>query len=86
LSNFRSLNYLFIPVIKEENFVAQIYAEPVEEGVLIYSIAGAQVSDFVASKIHMPSAIRKRLEVIIAWVVDGISAKSANETTTNAQS
>ncbi|MDR0624721.1 MAG: hypothetical protein LBG10_09890 [Treponema sp.] len=73
LSNYRNLTYLFFPVIKEEKFIAQLYFEPITEGVLVYSIAGADVSDFVASKIDMPSAIAKRLAVIISWVVDGIS-------------
>jgi hypothetical protein len=74
LGNFRSLSYLFIPVIKEENFFARLYFEPLSEGILVYSVAGAEVSDFVASRIDMPSAIRKRLEVITGWVVDGIRA------------
>jgi hypothetical protein len=73
LSNFRSLTYLFIPVIKEDNFVTQMYFEPIAEGVLVYSIAGADVSDFIASRIDIPSAIRKRLEVILDWVIDGIT-------------
>ncbi|MDR2259200.1 MAG: hypothetical protein LBE14_08655, partial [Treponema sp.] len=51
LSNYKNLTYLFIPVIKEEKFIAQLYFEPITEGVLVYSIAGADVSDFVASKI-----------------------------------
>jgi hypothetical protein len=76
LSNYKNLTYLFIPVIKEERFIAQLYFEPITEGVLVYSIAGAEVSDFVASKIDMPSAIAKRLAVIISWVVDGIDQKS----------
>jgi hypothetical protein len=76
LSNYKNLTYLFIPVIKEEKFIAQLYFEPITEGVLVYSIAGADVSDFVASKIHMPSAIAKRLAVIISWAVDGISSNS----------
>jgi hypothetical protein len=75
LSNNKNLSYLFIPVIKEEKFVAQLYFESVTEGVLVYGIAGAEVSDFVSSKIDMPSAIAKRLAVIISWVVDGISAQ-----------
>ena len=74
LSNFRSLTYLFVPVIREDKFVAQLYFEPINEGVLIYSIAGADVSDFIASRTDIPSAIQKRLEVIIQWVVDGISS------------
>ncbi|MDR3341932.1 MAG: hypothetical protein LBT14_03935 [Treponema sp.] len=72
LSNFKSLSYLFIPVIKEGKFITQLYFEPLAEGVLVYSIAGADVSDFVASQVDIPSAIRKRLEVIIDWVVEGI--------------
>jgi hypothetical protein len=72
LSNNRNLNYLFIPVIKEGKFTAQLYIEPIQEGVLIYSIAGADVSDFISSKIDIPSAISKRLAVIISWVTEGI--------------
>ena len=72
LSNFKTLSYLFIPVIKEGKFIAQLYFEPLAEGVLVYGIAGADVSDFIASQIHIPSAIQKRLEVIIQWVVEGI--------------
>ena len=72
LANNRNLTYLFIPVIKEEKFTIRIYFEPVQEGVLLYSIAGVDVSDFVANRIDMPSAIAKRLRVIISWVADGL--------------
>ena len=73
LSNFRNLTYFLIPVIREGKFTAQLYFEPINEGVLIYSIAGADVSDFVASRVHMGSAIAKRLAVIISWAAEGIS-------------
>jgi len=72
LSNFRNMTYLFVPVIREEKFIAQLYFEPIYEGVLIYSIAGADISDFFASRIHVDSAISKRLAVITAWAADGI--------------
>ena len=72
LSNFKNLTYFLIPVIKEGKFNAQLYFEPISEGLLVYSIAGADVSDFISSRIHMNSAIAKRLEVITSWVVDGI--------------
>jgi hypothetical protein len=75
LTNFRNISYLFVPVIKEDNFIAQLYFEPIQEGLLIYSIAGAEISDFVASKIDIDSAITKRLNVIISWAVDGIRKK-----------
>ena len=75
LTNFRNISYLFVPVMKEEKFIAQLYFEPIKEGILIYSIAGADISDFVASKIDIDSAISKRLNVIISWAADGIRKK-----------
>jgi hypothetical protein len=72
LSNTKTINYLLFPVMKEDKFAAQLYLEALDEGVLVYSVAGTEVSDFIASKISMSSAIRKRLEVFIAWVSDGI--------------
>jgi hypothetical protein len=74
LTNYKNLTYL-IPVIIEENFIAQFYFEPIAEGTLIYSIAGAEVSDFISQKTDMPSAIEKRLVVILSWVVDGIKKR-----------
>jgi len=72
LSNFRSMNYMLVPVIREGKFIAQLYFEPIHEGILIYSLAGADISDLVASQIHVDSAISKRLAVITSWAVDGI--------------
>jgi hypothetical protein len=72
MSNYKNLTYLFIPVIREDKFTAQLYFEIINEGVLIYGLAGVDVSDFAASKVDMASAISKRLEVIISWVADGI--------------
>jgi hypothetical protein len=73
LSNNKNVTYFFMPVIREEKFNVQLYFEPITEGILIYALAGADVSDFVASRVDMPSAIGKRLAVIIAWVAEGIS-------------
>lgn len=75
LINFRDISFLFIPVIKKEKFIAQLYFEPVAGGLVIYSVASADVNDFFASKIHVPSAVQKRLEVIQRWVVAGIGIK-----------
>ncbi|MDR0708721.1 MAG: hypothetical protein LBF77_01475 [Spirochaetaceae bacterium] len=72
LSNYRDLTYLLFPVIKAEKFTVRFYFEPLREGILIYSISGADVSDFIASKIDIPSAIQKRLDVIFSWMNDGI--------------
>ena len=73
LSNNKNMTYFLVPVIKEGKFNAQLYFEPISEGILIYGLAGADVSDFVSSKIDMTSAISKRLAVIIGWVEEGIT-------------
>jgi hypothetical protein len=72
MSNFRNISFLFIPVIRRENFIAQLYIEPITEGVLMYSIAGADIPDFLTSKININSAITKRLSVFILWAAGGI--------------
>jgi len=72
LTNYKSLSYLFVPVIKEGNFIALLYFEPIKEGILIYGFAGINISDFFASKISVNSAISKRLGVITSWAADGI--------------
>ena len=73
LTNNKSLMYLLVPVIGEGKFITQLYVEPISEGILIYALAGADVSDFVSSRIDMPSAIGKRLAVIIGWLAEGIT-------------
>jgi len=75
LTNNKNISYFFITVIKEEKFTVQLYFEVISEGILIYSLAGAEVSDFVSSRIDMSSAINKRLAVIISWAAEGIAGK-----------
>jgi len=72
LSNFKTITYLIFTVMKEEKFSAVLYLEPLREGMLVYSVAGADASDFIASKIDIPSAIEKRLAVFIGWIGDGL--------------
>ena len=74
LTNFKTLSYLIFTVMKEEKFSAILYLEPLNEGMLVYSVAGADASDFIASKVHIPSAIEKRLAVFIGWIGDGLKA------------
>jgi hypothetical protein len=75
LTNNKNISYFFITVMKEERFTMQLYFEVISEGVLIYSLAGADVSDFVSSRVDMSSAINKRLSVIISWAAEGIAGR-----------
>jgi hypothetical protein len=75
LSNNRNVTYGIFTVIRSGNFITQFYFEPIDEGILIYVLSGAEVSNFIASKIDIPSAIQKRLAVIIGWAVDGVNGR-----------
>jgi len=75
LTNNKNISYFFITVIKEEKFTVQFYFEVISEGILIYSLAGTEVSDFVSSRIDMASAINKRLAVLISWAAEGIAER-----------
>ena len=72
MTNSRDLTYGLVPVIRAGNFTAQLYFEPITEGMLIYGLAGANVGAIVSSMVSINSAIDKRLAVIIGWVSDGI--------------
>jgi hypothetical protein len=75
LTNFKNISFLFIPVVREEKFIAQLYIEPINEGVLFYIIAGADIADFLTSRINIDAAINKRLSVFISWAAAGIIEK-----------
>ena len=72
LTNYRNITLLLFTVMRAENFSAFLYMEPIEEGMLIYSVAGTNVTDFAASMVDIPSAISKRLLVFVGWVNDGL--------------
>jgi hypothetical protein len=72
LTNFKSINYLFIPVIKTGNLIIQLYIEPLNEGVLIYGLSCVAAANFADKQVDIPSAIQKRLDVIYKWISDNI--------------
>jgi hypothetical protein len=47
--------------------------EPLAEGVLVYSAAAAEVGGFISDMVNVSSAIRKRIEVILGWLIDSIA-------------
>ena len=73
LTNFKNLSYGIIPVIRERRFKAQFYVEPLGEGVLVYCAAAAEVGGFISGMVDISSAVRKRLEVILGWLIDSIA-------------
>lgn len=72
LANHKASTLFFVPVIKSEHFVSRVYLEPIEEGILVYCIAGIKLSGFVERMIDVPSALKKRLDVLIEWALTGL--------------
>ena len=72
ITNFKALTYGPIPVVKEWAMTVMIYIEPVEEGLVLYCLAGSEVSDFIARYVDIPSALNKRMEIFTNWMLDGI--------------
>jgi hypothetical protein len=72
LTNFKNINFIIFPVIKENNFVCKMYFEKVDEGLLAATEATVKVESFAGQNIDAPSAIKKRLDVIIEWILEGL--------------
>jgi hypothetical protein len=72
IQNFKPLTFGPFPVMKAQGFTALFYLEPVEEGLALYCLVGAEVSDFIGRHVNMSSALDKRLDVLIEWLLDGI--------------
>jgi len=72
ITNIKNITYLLFTVLKEDKFTSILYMEPLTEGMLIYSMAAADASDFIANMIDIPSAISKRLLVFLGWIRDGL--------------
>ena len=72
ITNHKASTLLFITVMKREHFVSRIYLEPLEEGVLVYCVACIELAGFVERMIDVPSALKKRLDVLIEWALAGL--------------
>jgi hypothetical protein len=73
ITNTKNITYLLFTVLKEEKFTSILYIEPLIEGMLVYSMAGADASDFISSMIDIPSTISKRLMVFLSWINDNLT-------------
>jgi hypothetical protein len=72
LDNYKTIRYIFFSVMKENDFNCKLYFEQMDEGLLIYTAAGMTVPSFASSMINVSSAMRKRIEVIQGWIIDGL--------------
>jgi hypothetical protein len=72
MTNFTDIRYLLFPIIKTERISINIYLEPVAEGILVYSMSGLYLPDFIASKVNLAPNINIRVSTLINWITDGL--------------
>jgi len=72
ITNFRDVSYSIFKVMKEERFNAIIYLEPIKEGVLIYSVSGLYLPNFIAKRINLTPNMNRRITVLINWITSGL--------------
>jgi hypothetical protein len=75
MTNFRDVSYSIFRVMKVERFSAIIYLEPIKEGVLIYSVSGLYLPNFIAKRINLTPNMNRRITVLLNWVIDGLKSQ-----------
>jgi len=75
MTNFRDVSYSIFKVMKEERFNAIIYLEPIKEGILIYSVSGLYLPNFIAKRINLTPNMNRRITVLINWITSGLRAQ-----------
>ena len=72
LSNFRDVFYSIFRIMKAESFSAIIYLEPVKEGILVYSMSGIYIPNFVANRVNLTPNMNNRITVLVNWITEGL--------------
>jgi hypothetical protein len=72
MTNFTDVRYFLIPIIRAERLSIIIYLEPVQEGVLVYSVSGLYLPSFIADRVNLSPSINRRITVLLSWIVDSL--------------
>jgi len=72
MTNFRDISYSIFRVMKAGRFSAIIYTEPVKEGILIYSVSGLYLPNFIAKRINLTPNMNRRITVLLDWIIEGL--------------
>jgi hypothetical protein len=82
MTNFTDIRYFILPVIRAERFITIIYLEPVEEGILIYSVSGFYLPGFIADRVNLTPNINRRITIFTNWITDGLRKQGSAATST----
>ncbi len=72
MTNFRDVSYYIFRVMKTDRFSALIYLEPIKEGILIYSVSGLYLPNFIAKRVNLTPNMNRRITVLLNWITDGL--------------
>ena len=72
MTNFRDVSYYIFRVMKTDSFSAIIYLEPIKEGILIYSVSGLYLPNFIAKRINLTPNMNRRITVLLNWIIEGL--------------
>lgn len=72
MTNFRDVTYSIFRVMRAERFTAVIYLEPIKEGILIYSVAGLYLPNFIAKRVNLTPNMNRRITVLLNWIISGL--------------
>ncbi|GHU36592.1 hypothetical protein FACS1894172_19590 [Spirochaetia bacterium] len=72
ITNVSAMSFLVLPIIWSGNISIQLYFERVTEGMMVYSIAGAEIAEFFFSMFDVPTMLKNRTRSIMRWVTRGL--------------
>ncbi|MDR2596806.1 MAG: hypothetical protein LBC76_05725 [Treponema sp.] len=72
MTNFRDISYSIFRVMRAERFSAIIYVEPIKEGILIYSVSGLYLPNFIAKRVNLTPNMNRRITVLLDWIIEGL--------------
>ena len=72
MTNFRDIIFSIFPIMQAERVSINLYLEPVKEGILIYSMSGIYLPNFIMDKLNLTNNINNRITVMINWITEGL--------------
>lgn len=79
MTNFRDVTFSLFSIMKAERFSAIIYIEPVKEGILIYSMSGIYLPEFIVSRVNLIPNMNRHVSVLLSWIIEGLERESKRQ-------
>ena len=77
LTNFRDINFSIFRIMRAERVSVILYIEPVREGILIYSVSGIFLPDFIIGRVNLTPNINIRITSLLNWISEGLKIQES---------